>query len=398
MRNISKVKHLGILVFVFMLVYACKDADYDVINNSIYFPQAGAEQITVADGGSAFIVQVRMAQRAENPVKVNIGIDEKVLEEYNKKMSSGYVLLPAEFFNLEEKNTTIQKGRTNSDPIELTIKPLTPELNKTGFTYAIPLQIQSVESKLPILESQSSQIYIITPTPYADVPVMKRGNGMKMSLKNEAVTVTDYTVEFLVKIDNLGLRKNNQILFNAADFSKGEGGTDGEIFMRFAADGAAGKWDKFQLKNQGLNFDAQTSFKNNVWYHIACVNDNKSGTMYIYVNGKMDSKFSNAQMSTTVNSSSPRGFRFCGESDNDSYMKSNVQASEIRFWSVTRTENQIKNNMYGVSPTSQGLIGYWKMNEGEGNILKDISGNENNAILFGSEANWLLNQKVEVGN
>ena len=36
--------------------------------------------------------------------------------------------------------------------------------------------------------------------------------------------------------------------------------------------------------------------------------------------------------------------------------------SEIRVWNVARTENQIKQNMLGVNPKSDGLELYFKMN------------------------------------
>jgi hypothetical protein len=74
-----------------------------------------------------------------------------------------------------------------------------------------------------------------------------------------------------------------------------------------------------------------------------------------------------------------------------------VQVSELRFWSVERTEAQIRDNMYGIAPTTPGLIGYWKCNEGSGNTIADATGNENDAEIFGSGATWKPNQKIEVG-
>lgn len=402
MKTILNIKS-GLLAgfFALLFAYGCEDAKNDVIDNRVYLANVtteNTERVTVADEGSTVTIQVRMAQKASVETKVSISVDEATLKSHNEKFGTNYAFLPSDFYTLTSNVAIIEEGTSNAVAIPLELKPLSPELNKTGLTYVVPVAIKSVEGqKVPILNGADYFIFIIAPVPYADVPVMKRANGMKMTLKNESVTVNDFTVEFLVKVDGLGLRKNNQILFNAADYSGGEGGTDGEIFTRFAADGAAGKWDKFQIKNQGKSYDAQTSFKNNVWYHIACVNDNAAGTMTIYVNGVLDSKFPNAQTSTTVNSSSPRGFRFCGESDDDGYMKSNVQASEIRFWTVARSEAQIKENMYGVAPTSLGLFGYWRLNEGTGNNLADITGNENNAVIFGADATWLLNQRVEVG-
>lgn len=404
MKTVFRIRYI-ILLGIVLLCYNCEDAKNDAINNYVYLANVStdyAERITIDDNGSKVGIQVRTDNKVNIDTKVSIAIDEEALKSYNASHATEYQVLPNDFFELSETFVTIPSNRANVDPIEIALKPLTPELNKTGITYAVPVSIKSVDNPdFSILKGQASYIYVITPTPYADVPVMKRGNNMKINFKNDVVVVNDFTVEFLVKINNLKLRNNNQIMFNAADYSPGDGGTDGEIFTRFAADGAAGKFDKFQIKNQGKSYDAEFSFKNNIWYHIACVNNNATGTMSIYVNGVLDSSFPNAQISTTVNSKSPRGAWFCGENGNDSYMKSNVQASEIRFWSVARTEAQVKNGMYGVNPQSAGLIAYWRLNEGEGSVFKDATGKGNDAVFFdnnGAGANtWLLNQKLEVG-
>ena len=50
--------------------------------------------------------------------------------------------------------------------------------------------------------------------------------------------------------------------------------------------------------------------------------------------------------------------------------------SEVRVWSVARTENQIKQNMLGVNPKSDGLELYFKMDGSEtvtGNKIKDAA-------------------------
>lgn len=46
--------------------------------------------------------------------------------------------------------------------------------------------------------------------------------------------------------------------------------------------------------------------------------------------------------------------------------------NELCIWSVARSEAQIKENFYAVSPQSEGLVSYWKMNEGEGVEFKNM--------------------------
>ena len=45
-----------------------------------------------------------------------------------------------------------------------------------------------------------------------------------------------------------------------------------------------------------------------------------------------------------------------------------------------RSEQEIWENMYDVDPQTPGLIGYWKFDEGEGNVIRDWTGNGNDGV------------------
>ncbi|MDR1743613.1 MAG: DUF1735 and LamG domain-containing protein [Dysgonamonadaceae bacterium] len=399
--KIMKSKAWAIAVFG-LLACSCGDnAVNNAIDNSVYFTSVSninTQRVTVGDAGTNLPVQVRMAKLAEAETRVTVGVNENTLKAFNETNATGYAMLPAEFYELSSNTAVIEAGSSIASAITLNIKPLSSDLGKTGLTYAVPVAIQSVTgSNASILDGSDYFIYLVVPTPIANVPVLSKGNSMKMTIKDGPITVTDYTVEFLVKIDNLGSGKNNQILFNANN-----AGNDADlIFSRFAASGAAGFWDKFSIKPGGADTEIQAdySFQNNKWYHIAAVVSNKAGTCSIYVNGILDKKASISGKSITINSADGagvRGVRFGGESDTDSYFRSNIQTSEIRFWSVPRTETQIAENMYGVNPATPGLIAYWKCNEGTGSLINDVTGHGHDANLYGTPT-WLTDQSVEVG-
>ena len=62
---------------------------------------------------------------------------------------------------------------------------------------------------------------------------------------------------------------------------------------------------------------------------------------------------------------------------------------EVRIWSVARTESQIKLNMYSeLKGDETGLVGYWRFNEGAGNIVLDQTVNGNNGLLQGG-VQWI---------
>ena len=47
--------------------------------------------------------------------------------------------------------------------------------------------------------------------------------------------------------------------------------------------------------------------------------------------------------------------------------------SEMRLWTRPLSAREIKANVCGVDPSTNGLVSYWRMNEGEGTTFYDLS-------------------------
>ena len=60
--------------------------------------------------------------------------------------------------------------------------------------------------------------------------------------------------------------------------------------------------------------------------------------------------------------------------------------SEISIWNQALSQAEIESYLT-LSPTGleSGLVGYWNFNEGEGNVLTDLSSNGNNGYIYGAE-------------
>ena len=56
-------------------------------------------------------------------------------------------------------------------------------------------------------------------------------------------------------------------------------------------------------------------------------------------------------------------------------------------WSIQRTPEQIASSMYDVDPSTEGLVAYWKFNEGTGKQVKDYTANGNN-ITAENDLTW----------
>jgi len=67
----------------------------------------------------------------------------------------------------------------------------------------------------------------------------------------------------------------------------------------------------------------------------------------------------------------------------------NGRMDEVRIWSEARTLDQIRDNMYRELPnpaSEPNLVAYWQMNEGSGQTISDLSGNNNTGYLGGTPA------------
>ena len=65
-----------------------------------------------------------------------------------------------------------------------------------------------------------------------------------------------------------------------------------------------------------------------------------------------------------------------------------ILVSEARIWSVARSAVQIQNSMVQVSPSSEGLEAYWRLNEGEGKNFVDATGH-NHSLTTSKDVVWV---------
>jgi hypothetical protein len=104
------------------------------------------------------------------------------------------------------------------------------------------------------------------------------------------------------------------------------------------------------------------------WIHFAMVYDQTAVTLYVngnYMAGTQGARKMGTGMLATVFTQltiggNPRGAYFNGQID------------EFRLWNVARTQDQIMATMgHALKGTEDGLVGYWKFDDGDGTTAKD---------------------------
>ncbi|SVE13836.1 uncharacterized protein METZ01_LOCUS466690, partial [marine metagenome] len=119
-------------------------------------------------------------------------------------------------------------------------------------------------------------------------------------------------------------------------------------------------------------------FQTDTWTHIAFVYEGPNNRALLYINGIL---------SQEVNYGSTRAadignFQFGNWSNSRPF---DGMIDDFRIWNDSRTVSEIENNMFNeLSGDEDGLIGYWKFDAGEGEILYDHSGNANHGDINGA--------------
>jgi len=122
----------------------------------------------------------------------------------------------------------------------------------------------------------------------------------------------------------------------------------------------------------------------NTWTHIA-LSVVKGGATKLYVNGSLVLQFNN-------DGEGSWGTQFTlGDLRPNRLIPYGGLIDEVRLWNDVRTDSEILQNMDNVvSPTEQGLVGYWKLDESSGNIAyNDANSNFNGTVLNQSPILWV---------
>lgn len=369
-------------------VSSCNDMGYDVINNAIYISEANdnmLQKVMVDEKGGKASVSVRTNQKASQDIVAQIDLDAALLDEYNKKMGTSYVILPSEYYELSEQKATIAAGTASANSIGIQIKPLPEEIISSGKKYAIPVSIKEVTEGMMVLGSGKGIIYALDQVIVTSAPKLSRSNTVHYNFPEDLVYDT-WSVEMMINMSYLGNGSpgvaNNQCIFNAQ--TSPAAGRNTAIYVRFGDAMIPG--NKLQIKLCGnVAYESNITFNTNEWYHLAFVYDGSK--FRVYVDGVLD-KESDANYGTFM-------FKKDGIVSVTSFASgSNLKLREVRIWNRPITQTQVKDNMYTIDPHSEGLEGYWKMNEGTGSSLHDFSENGNDAVIDGTPV-WLDNVRSD---
>ena len=368
--NMKKIYIILSVCAAMMAAAGCENALNPVLDNAFYISEASssnmAKVILNETDGASVSATVRCGAKLDEDVTVRLELSQQALDEYNKRNGTDLQMLPSDAHDFKACDVTVKAGHSTADRIQVQVKPYTDEMMESGIKYALPFTITEVSDGTPALSVKKTMIYTFEQVIITNGFQINAMSQAACKLKNP-VNINAYTLE--MRVAPRGLNKENEAFFMVYPDSDTPNEGQGQIYCRFQKDNSL---NIKVLSNENYTWPGPLTTK---WYHVAlvCLGD---GNLILYVNGaevlrENKPSYANNNLMEKI---------YFGSASKTWHTQSYCY-SEVRLWSCVRTQSQISDNMYAVNAKSEGLIAYWKCNEGEGTVLHDATGNGNDIDL-----------------
>ena len=324
--------------------------------------QMPVQRFTVDELPASYAVTVKATRRCPRDITVRLAIDTALVRSYNARYGTAYYPVPAADVVLDNDEVTIQQGEALSSVAQ--VRVLGTDDFIEGATYVIPVTILQVSGEGGEIIESSRTIFLQISRIISFYSLENNYNASSNYIfpDDKMVNLSNYTIEFKVYSYQFGNVGNIKRVLSI------EGKNEEEANMfRFGENGSAGG-DILQWVLPGGRCFSTTHFKTNRWYLVSCTYD--GSTFKMYVDGVED-----AQASGTGKATPFQRFELgmsWGNYRSGQFYQGRL--CEVRVWNRALTASEIATGFAGVNAHSDGLVAYWKMNEGEGHIFHDATG------------------------
>lgn len=375
--KLNKLIMMMFIAFSITLTGCQSNEDEQHYDNKLFLSTTAFTQEILFKAGDTNIVKglsVEIAKPETHDIKVTMAPAPELLDTYRSAYyDDAAILLPETHYVMEENKVTIKAGAVSSNILPIQFIN-TGELD-ADLTYVLPVTIQSAEG-IEVLQSAKNYYYVFHGASLINVVCNLNENRAYPDFNNDVRfnNMKENTLELLFKASQL----KNEISTLM--------GIEGKYLLRIGDAGVPSNQLQLATSNGNLtNSDLQ--FDGNKWYHVAVTF--KEGEAKIYIDGieKASKNFSRLKTVSlgTKHSDESGGQARCfwiGYSYNEQRFF-NGSVAEVRIWNraLTAEEIQAVNHFYTADPASEGLIAYWKFDEGEGQTVKDHSASGYNLTI-----------------
>ena len=322
-------------------------------------------KFAVEEDAATYPVTVSATGPVSEDVKVSIKIDNSLVDAYNQAYKTSYYALPDNATALSATEVVIAKGKTSSEASLFSI--VSRDAFQDGRIYVVPVTISTVSGGgLGVIESSRTlYIRLATIMDFACLDISNYSMYSNFIFEDEkALELANYTYEIKCMIHqyHAGSEPISRLCsFTSKDESR-------SMMLRFGENGQ--DINSLQIVSPGGNIISKTRFEVNTWYTLSLAYDGSA--LKFYVNGVLDSElgadcsntFQRFELGMSWGGGYPQKQRFLG------------RVAEIRVWDRALSTGEIQLGLCAVdATTAEGLKAYWRMNEGEGYIFHDATGN-----------------------
>lgn len=373
MRINKSILFLFSMLFIFQ---SCKQDDEN-FENKLFLLSPKLETILIKPSvlNVEKQIQVAIAKPQDAEILAKVSVDENQVARFNQAFEEKAELLTKEFYDLPNADLKITAGSVKSESLNITFKNVNA-LDKSK-VYVLPISLNS--SSLSVLNSESISYFCFKGGDLINKVAGLEKNYLYFdSWKNPAVVnnLRSFTLEALVRAKDF---KN---------FISTIMGIEGKFLIRIGDAGFPS--NQVQVATTAGNMpgaDPNKGLTANKWTHIAVAVNGTTGSIKLYIDGALQAEVLKPSLgAVNFGIAGINGFQIGRSYEDARYF--NGEFSEVRIWNKERSKDEIAGNFYEVPVDSEGLVSYWKCNEGEGNLIKDHTANQNHMIAK-SAINWV---------
>lgn len=364
--NIIKRSAFALLCGV--LVASCQNNDEADFANKAYIDatQMTSESVIKGDGDISKTLAIAMARPAEQQVTATFVADPTLVDTYNQAYYAQAEALPTACYQIAKATVTVNPGSVRSDEAEFEFTGLASLDREKTFVLPVRVECNGIE----MLSSATRYYFVFRAGALINVVT---------NMSKNYLTVKWATPELVTDMHQITM----EALIYPREFGKLIStvmGIEGNFLMRI---GDAGYPDnQIQIATGSGNFpdaDSNKGLATGRWQHVALTYNADTGEYKIYVDGKVQSEgVKNVGTVTIVGNGTDRDFLIGKSYDDARWFEGDM--SEVRVWNVVRTQEEIASSFYTVDPQTEGLVGYWKMDDDTSpNKVVDATGHGNDA-------------------
>lgn len=331
--------------------------------------------------------QATIPRPEETEIHITYKADPTLVEQYNSAYYNEAIALPEICYELTEPTAVIYAGSITSTDVTIRFKELTSLDN--NLIYVLPITV--AESNWLLLESTRTSYYVFKGAALINVVADIKERRLQPSFTDASVlnNLRTITVEALIRANEL-YDKISTLM-----------GVEGKFLLRFSDQGLPG--NQLQIATSaGNTTNPNWTIETGKWVHVAVTYNGVTGQAEMFVDGESKG-VGNQRPRVTVNwgvsypreeeNDNKRGFWIGYSYDTPRYLDGDI--SECRVWNRILTPEEIreKDHFYYVDPASDGLVAYWKFDDGQGGNITDHANGNN--LIANNELTW---KAVELPN